>query len=198
MLSKVKSLYRKLFGRKPKHKANLVFAFTDHAGNHYYKYHDDTLMPVGRIAIIQKFITEATRGLTKDELYRLLDIADNHIASGLTNPKNAAKVSAIIHEIRLREELINNEVVYLNYLASIYIRYDEDPNEFNIDIQKEKVEAFRKASRVTDEKSSFFFHLPEYAELCKSLNITTGNWSDVTRLSEMMDKRKRKAEEILK
>lgn len=181
--------------RKPRLKEGLEFCFKDLDGYSYYKFPDETLLPLARIAVIQNFILEATRGMTKDELYKLLDMIDAHVHKGLHDPRNAAKVAGVVHEIRLREQMINNEDLYYNYLAACYIREDEKVEVYNLQCQKEKVQAFKKGATRID---SFFFHLPELKKLCELLNISTGSWTELMKLSMTGQLRKERAIDILK
>ena len=116
-------------------KDRLKFAFTDNNSpkgkRNYYQFTDLTQIPVERIAKIHQLTVEISRGLTNDELGRLLDLADVHIHKGLSNPENAAKVAAIMYEMRLRRNQVMPIEVYYGYLAACYIREDEDPMRFN-------------------------------------------------------------------
>lgn len=179
----------------PALKANLVFCFKDHKGKSYYKFPNDSVTPMERMGYIQDFITEATRGMTKVEMDRLLHIAETAIHNGLSSPRNTAVIGAVIHEMRLRENMINDVNLYYNYLAACYIREDENPYKFNQQAQQEKVKAFEYAQT---QENSFFFQLPELKKLLELLNISTGKWSDVIELSTLMQKRKIKGETYLK
>lgn len=183
----------------PPIKENLSFIFEDTSAQpgkrFYYKFTDLTLMPIDRIALIYKLNIEATRGLTTSELHNLLDIAEKHIHEGLKNPSNAAKVTGVLHEIKIRESMISDLEVYYGMFAASYIREDEDPMVFNHQAQLEKVQAFKSAAQTPN---SFFFALEEYNELCKRLNILTNDWQSVIEASGLVENRKRASEELLK
>lgn len=180
-------------------KDRLKFAFTDQNSpkgkRNYYQFTDLTQVPVERIAKIHQLTVEISRGLTNDELGRLLDLADVHIHKGLSNPENAAKVAAIMYEMRLRRNQVMPIEVYYGYLAACYIREDEDPMRFNLQAQQEKAEAFKNASTDND---SFFFALPEYKQLCAQLNILTEGWELAINASMQAQERNLQAESILK
>lgn len=186
-----------LFRKKPQApiKDSLIFAFKDLDGRSYYKFQDETKLPIERMAMVQKFMIEMTRGMSSKELDNLLGIAEKHIHSGLKDPRNASKVAGVIHEIRLRETMISHVDLCYSYLAACYIREDEEPTIYNQQAQIEKIEAFKKGANKID---SFFFALPEYKELCKLLNISTGNWKDVTLYSTELNQRTQKVIELLK
>lgn len=190
----------KLFKREePPIRENLKYAFTDPKGRkgkrHYYQFESFDRIPIERIAKIQTLNLEITKAITKDEMNNLLDLADGAIHKGLSNPKEAARVTAILNEMRLRNTQIASLEVYYGYLAACYIREDENPMRFNVQAQKEKAEAFKGAA---NDYNSFFFALPEYKRLCELLNILTIDWQMVIDVSQSQQTRNQQALNILK
>lgn len=190
----------KLFKRKSAPiRENLKYAFTDPKGPKgkriYYQFESMDRIPVERIAIVHRLMTEITRGITQEEMNKLLDLADDAVHKGLSNPKQAARATAILNELRLRNGQIMAVEVYYGYLAACYIREDENPMKFNVQAQVEKTEAFKGAA---SDYNSFFFALPEYKQLCKLLNILASDWQMVIDVSVNQQTRNQQALNILK
>ena len=67
--------------------------------------------------------------------------------------------------------VIHDELFY-NIIAIQLIRHDENPTEFNNDIQMEKVEAFKQLDKKDD---TFFLAIQEYLSQLGLQNITKDN-----------------------
>lgn len=175
-------------------KDNLVFCFKDHNGKSYYKWNDQSTLPMSRMSEMVQFTMELAAGLDDRELNRLLDISDQMIMEAVKDPKRYTNVSAVNHEIRLRKKSISNTNLYYNLFAVNYIREDEDPLVYNLQAQKEKVKAFREGA---ETGAPFFFALPELTELCRRYKVLTENWNDIEKLSEQAKQRNEQALQII-
>lgn len=181
--------------KKPPIKENLLFAFKDLDGKNYYRFNDPADISMERTAAMLRFDIELIKGITDSELEELLAISDAHLFNAAKDKTALVKAAGVNHEIRLRKKQISNVNIYYNLFAVNYIREDEKPDTYNIQCQKEKVEAFRKGST---QQGSFFFALPELKTLCKRLNILTENWDDIMIQSDMAQERNQEAIRILK
>lgn len=180
--------------KKPKVKDGLVFAFS-HGGYDYYQYPEHLGMPLFRLSKLSEYNIWISRGLTKKNLLDLMDTADKLLFEGLSTGKNAAKLGAIITEIRDRENKAVPVEVWYNYLACSYIRDDEKEDKFNEQIQQEKASVFKAAS---NEANSFFFLLPELKALTTHSNILPIAWQSICRESMLQQGRLKEVISLLK
>ena len=157
---------------KPVTHQNLEYAFTDTQGKKYYRFPQSVSMPVERYGHLTKFITLMSARLTPDNMDRLLDKALSIIQEGIGKDKNAAKVAALIYELKDRDKWIVPAQLVYDILAVQYIREDELPDTFSNEIHKEKVSTFMNDI----SKSSFFFHLPELKKLTNSTLMSQEEW----------------------
>lgn len=167
--------FRKKQPSTPKPKDQLVFAFKT-GGKNYYQFTEGMAIPLSRLSQIQEFSIIISRGLTNAQIDLLTDRMDELLTDGLTKNRNAAKIGALVNEIRNRKNTVVLPELYLNYLACYYIREDESIELYNAQIQQEKVDAFRVAA---NDENSFFFRLTEYSRLIELLSSSIKNWSDI-------------------
>lgn len=124
-----------------------------------------------------------------------MDIADKILYEGLGTGKNAAKMGAIITEVRDREKRSVPVDVWYNYLACCYVREDESEKSFNEQIQSEKAATFKAAA---NDANSFFFLLPELRVLTKLSNILPTAWQSICRESMINQNRHKELIKMLK
>lgn len=165
----------------------LEYAFTDSDGRKYYRFPANLSMPVSRFNELQKFMIWMARKLDGNELDVMVDALEKTLEQGLMNVDkktgriNAAKIGAIIHEIRSRDQrALNTELIY-NILAVQYVREDERPNVYSPSIQLQKVEQF-KIDAANEHR--FFFLMPELKKLFNLLTITDDEWIELCRTYE--------------
>lgn len=195
---------RRFFNRRKKtwQAQKLTFAFHDLSGTPYLRFENQDLLSIERLGKLKEYYTWLIRGLTNTELEELIQQANQGVVMAMKNLDNKNIVSKALAntisthaEIQMRSEKISNTELYYNLLAVQYIREDEDPLVFSETIQKEKVIAFKEASGKID---SFFFALPEYANLCKLLNITANEWKEFQERSQMVVQRNQDVKDMLK
>lgn len=194
-------LFNRFKRKKTWQAQKLTFAFTDLDGNNYYRFENQDIISKDRLGKLKEYYTWLIRGLDNKELDELLYGVREGIVNAMKNVDNPKLVSkylansiAYTAEIQMRSEKISNVELYYNLLAVQYIRHDEDPLIFSEAIQQEKVIAFKKGAGQLD---SFFFALPEYANLCKLLNITANEWTVFQELSAMVQNRNQSVKTLL-
>ncbi len=158
----------------PMQLADLEYAFTTTNGTRYYRFPNGIQLPMERYAKLQQYMVWISSALDGTELGSLLDLADKAIVKGLEDTKEAARVAAIIGQIRDRNNKIHHIELMYNYLAVQFVREDEAPTVFNNQIQMEKVMEFREDA---ETQNQFFFLLPEYKKLIDLLNMSEGEWT---------------------
>ena len=147
-------LLRKLFPRrlyrffnkwnkKAETKLNLVNVFT-HGGYNYYRFPKETNMPLERFSMSMSLLERLSSGLSGTELEMILTEMEKDISLGLSNPRNAARVTTYIHVLRERQSTIIHRDILLNIAATWLIRDDENPSIINPDIHQKKLEAFEE------------------------------------------------------
>lgn len=147
-------------------KDNLMFSFNDLNGNAYYSFPKEVELPIIRLGKLQEYYTWLSAGITGDELEKMVDECDKALSNGLKDGKGIAKIGFFLNEIKDRKNMCIHPELYYNMLAVQLIRHDEKVNDFNNDIQMQKVEAFKEMDKHSD---SFFLHTQQ---LLKALNLS--------------------------
>lgn len=159
---------------KPVTHANLEYFFTDSSDKllKWYRYPKNMAMPVDRLGMLLKFTQYLAKGLSPEEDESLDQIIEDAIENGLKNPKakSAAIISTVLTEKKKRRKLCFHTELFYNYLAVQLVREDENPLEYDNEIQMQKVEQLKKEK--PDEGMMFFFRQPELEKLKSLLQIT--------------------------
>lgn len=173
--------------------SEMEYRLTDKEGRKYFGFPQNVNMPVNRMVKMQEFLGLMAAGLSAKSLNNLLDHAEEAIADGLTNPKNAARAAAIIGEIRRRQEWIVPFELILNYLSVLLVREDESIDVVNDAIQADKVTHFR--DNIKDY--SFFFQSPELKRLMDSLNMSKEKFNEFLVSSQKIENYEKESLKIL-
>jgi hypothetical protein len=150
-------------------KDNMVLNFHDLDGNAYYSFPKDVSLPIVRLGKLQEYYTWLSAGVTGEELERMVDIADKALTNGLKDQKGMAKIGFILSELKDRKNMVLHPELYYNIIACQLIRHDEKVNEFNNEIQMQKVEAFKLLDK---ENDSFFLATQQLFPQLDLLSIT--------------------------
>ncbi len=129
---------------KPVGFSDLKLAFTDLNGKKYYQPQQGWNIPIERLGKLQEFTMWMSAAISPEELDKLIDAADRLLTDGLKTGKNAAKIGAILSQIKERRKMcIHTELLY-NYAACSLIREDEVVDKYDNDIQMQKVIQFKE------------------------------------------------------
>lgn len=151
-------------------------AFVTHEGIQYYRFPKHLSMPLERIGKVQSYISWMARGLSPAEQDRILDTMEKVLVDGLTKNKGAAKIGALIEEMRDRKNMtVHTELIY-NFLAIQYIRQDENPEVINHDMHSLKIQEMKDEVE-KHGNTGFFFAIPELKPLLKHLDISEEGWN---------------------
>lgn len=160
---------------KPQTHQKLEFGFTDSNGTNYNKFPVEAAIPVERWGKLNEYMMWMSAGLTSGELDKLLNVAEEAIAEGLKkDTRNIAKISTVINQIRERKNMIIHTELFYNYVAVQLIREDENPNEFNNEIQMQKVEQFKK--EVAQGNCYDFFFKLGLSKLNALMDMSKNEW----------------------
>jgi len=162
--------------------------FVDLDGKQYYSY-TGMAMPISRISKAEDFKIWANNGLTQPTLLALIKQGDEAINKALLKDKDFAKQMAklytIHNEIKDRANyVIHSELIY-NAIAIQYVREDEDPTDYNNEIQLQKVLAFKELDEKNDY--AFFLNQPQLKTLMDSLNMSREKWVELVKNSFQKD-----------
>ncbi len=163
---------------------DMKFAFADLDGYKYYVFPHDQAIPIERLGKMQQFLMWIGAGMSSDQINRACEVMDKLLSEGLQKGRNAAKIGAVVEEIRMRQNGIAPIDLFYNYLAVQYVREDENPKTYNQDIQAQKVESFKRGAETAD---SFFFQPPLLTSLSKLLREPSENWDSILRESKMQE-----------
>lgn len=159
---------------KPVTHKDLEYAFTDHEGKRYFRFPDALNLPLERYNKQAEYLQWMSARLTAENLTLLVDKALELIEKGIKQGKGASAVAAILYQIKSRQEKIIPHEIILNYMAVQYVREDENPVQFNNELHKQKVVAFKKDVELTN---TFFLTLPEWRKFIKSTSISKEEWA---------------------
>lgn len=123
---------------------NMNKAFVDSNADIYYLPKSDFDYGLRRSKEIQKRLSRINSGLSDDELNKFIEALENALNGG-RNPK-LADIAFLIGEIKARQEIWIHEDLWFDILALKYIREDENPAVFDMEIHKQKVAQFQKDS----------------------------------------------------
>lgn len=165
--------YNKELRSKPKFE-EMVPAFTDDEGRNYYRFDKELAIPFERNAQVTTFMTYMGLGLSGDEFKILIDTMLESIHKGLTDPKEAAKVSTIALQMEQRIQRTVPVDLLINLLSVQLVREDESISTFNQAIHDEKCQYFKDHI----EDYEFFFAQKELQQLIDGMNISKENWSE--------------------
>jgi len=160
---------------KPVGFEQLELSFLDSNSKKFYKFTDKMALPLERWAHLNKYLALYERGLSGEALDELLDAMEQAIEDGITNPKkkSAAKIGAIIHQMRWRKGMIVPIELLYNILAVQLVREDENIEAFDNEMQMKKVEQLK----LEVEKFGCGFFLP-FKELKKLYDFSTMSGSE--------------------
>ena len=160
---------------KPVGFEQLELSFLDSNSKKFYKFTDKMALPLERWAHLNKYLALYERGLSGEALDELLDAMEQAIEDGITNPKkkSAAKIGAIIHQMRWRKGMIVPTELLYNILAVQLVREDENIEAFDNEMQMKKVEQLK----IEVEKFGCGFFLP-FKELKKLYDFSTMSGSE--------------------
>lgn len=176
---------------KPTTHTKLEYAFTDQSGKKYYRFPEGVSLSIERYGHLTKYITLLSARLTPENMDKILDKMLEIIQAGIGKDKNAAKVAALVYELKDRDKWIVPAQLVYDILAVQYIREDENPSKFDNQIHKEKVSTF-----IDDiSKSEFFFQLPELKKLISSTLMSHEDWEKYCQESGLQNQ---KIESILR
>ena len=169
---------------KPTKLSQLIYAFTDSTGNKYYHFPEHISLPLDRFGKMMEFLTLISSRLTLENLGLLCDKALEIIQDGIGKEKNAAKVAALIYQLKERKDwLVPHQLVY-DVLCLQYIREDELPDTFSNEIHMQKVDCFMNEIC----HNSFFLQMPELKKLLNSTIMSESEWTEYCRKSMEEDK----------
>ena len=157
-------------------KDNLVLAFQDLDGNGYYKFPKGIEMPLSRLAKVQEYLMWMSRGVSKEEYHRALDIAEQAMNNGIKDVKGMAKIGFVLAELKERSNMVIHDELFYNVIAAQLVRQDESVTEFNNEIHMQKVAAFKELDRLND---TFFLNIQEYLEAFNLSNISKNEFDNL-------------------
>lgn len=164
-------------------KENLTFAFNDLEGNGYYKFDKELDLPISRLAKMQEYLVWLSKGISKEEYIRAIDIAEGCLTDGLKNAKGVAKIGFVLHELKDRCNLVVHDELFYNILAVQFIRHDENVSEFNNNIHLEKVDMFKEMDSQDD---TFFLNIQQYLDVFGLSNITKPHLQELLKESRTL------------
>lgn len=134
---------------RPKEFAGMDMAFSGPDGRAYYTWMDSGEMTPIREKQIEMYLSLADARISAKELTMLCDMLDeaNMEAMKATGAKEKSKahsrIAFLSREIRERPDLLPEDVYY-GMAAVFAVREDEDPRAFDVVVQGQKIDLFKK------------------------------------------------------
>lgn len=161
-------------------KEDLDPSIIDDQGRMYYEFPGDAMnLPVARLMKQKEYMEWLSAGINQNNLHMLLTATQEHLVEALkvTQDKKKfakamAKVNALISQIDQRREQIIPLDLFINMLAVMLVREDEDPAKFQETIHQEKCDYFMQ--HIDDY--GFFFRTAAFVKLSKQLSLSKAAW----------------------
>lgn len=183
---------------------SLELAFQDTNGKRYYRIPAVMALPLERFGKAQEFIMWMSAGMSATELRGLISVVKeslgNLVADMVSKEKKhdaLVKAGAAVNEMEMRADLVIHTELLYNFVAVHYIREDEPIDRYVESIQQEKVDAFKEMVS-QGGAYGFFSHLPELANINKSMNLSPEEWEQYFHASLKEQQRLKKVIEYLK
>lgn len=160
--------------RKPLTHSSLSYAFVDKDGKKYYRFPKDVALAGKRFAQMQDYMSWMSAGMGADEFDMFMDAIDKVLLDGLGKHANVVALGAIIAEMKKRRKMVIHSELLYNFMAVQLVREDESPEEFDNDIQLQKVAAFKELTKTGS--TYFFFHSQELKKLSTLFNMSESEW----------------------
>ena len=159
------------------YKEHMEYAFTDSNGKRYFYYPDIKKPPLPlfeKLNELQAQLQARTPGPDLDGWLKALETLLNSDSS-----KNTIRTEAgyLVGMMKERRTLLFEPTILLEITALLYIREDEDPSTYNVELHKEKVQQIIKDSKEGELLYGFFQHAG-LSRYIPSQVITADNWSE--------------------
>lgn len=198
MLRLVYKLFRKEFNKliaesqsRPKGFKSMIPIFIDSEGRQYYKFANFSELPLERLGKLNTFLMWMSTGLgvfTVNNKKQVLELdlilaeMESALQEGLKKTNVAARIGAMIEEIKDRKNMVIHSELLYNLLAVQWVREDESPDLYDSQIQLDKVNTFKK--EVSKSNSYFFFAKAKLSELLPYLEMSEEKWNEYWQKSE--------------
>lgn len=169
---------------KPVDKGRLEQAFIDSNGLPYFKFTNDMDIPVLRKGQLNRLEQELYSCISDEELKGFIQVMEDGLnetdKQGHMKP-NIGIIGKMITEIKNRKQLLLHPDLMFGIVAACYIREDENPAEFDLEIQEQKVAQFKKDSvgGLYD-----FFYSSGINELIPFLDITEEKFEEYLEIAQ--------------
>lgn len=168
-------LFRKRFNKfiyhdqrlKPKDFELLDYKFTDSNGMRYYRYREEFKIPLSRKGEIEDLMIELKNCMTNDEMGKFIEGMKKALNDG-----DLTMIGFLLTEIEDRRNWLARSEILWHLAAAITIREDEDPAEFDEEIQRQKIAQFQKDHALHD-----FFVTSGLIEFVPYLNKSEVDWN---------------------
>ncbi len=136
MFESIKNVFKKR-PRLAKHPdfSKMEYNYTDSRGMRYYSYLNDYDIPIKRYGQFKRFLMELANGMSRDEV--TLFIAAMKAGVNKT-PPDIAQIGFLLNEMELRNDTLFHEEIMFNMVATLYIREDQHPGEWDEETEQEK------------------------------------------------------------
>ncbi len=138
MFESIKNVFKKR-PRLAKHPdfSKMEYKFTDSHGRRYYSYLNDLDIPIKRFGQFKRFLMELANGMSRDEVTLFIDA----MKSGLNKtPPDIAQIGFLLNEMELRNDMLFHEEIMFNMVATLYIREDQHPGEWDEETEQVKAQ----------------------------------------------------------
>lgn len=167
-----REVYRYAFGLQnaERWQAQCEVAFIDSDGRRYFRYKDEFKIPLDRLHKLERYLKEHAMCINTTELDKWIDACEG-IVNHPDNNKLRSRIGHMLGILRDRKTILVDVEMLLYIAATMYIREDENPEEVDSVVEKEKVEQFKKDREDGSSLHGFFIEagLSEYFPL---LNCT--------------------------
>lgn len=154
MIKLLYNLFKKQFNRlafseqipKKEKFAGYKFSFIDSEGVRYYEPIDLLNSGIKRRGKLHEHLTEYASQLTGEEITKMADAIDLSINDKIHKGEapDYAGITLITREMRTRRENLIGTTIIFDIVCLYYIREDEEPDVYDIEIHNQKLEQLKK------------------------------------------------------
>lgn len=120
--------------------------FIDSNGMRYFEFIDLDDMPIPRFDEMQITLQELGNRISNSDLDQFVDVCQS-IINQEKGKNKISDISAMLSALKSRRQVLYDPYLMFKMCACLYIREDQDPSVWDEDLEKNKIEQFKKDSR---------------------------------------------------
>ncbi len=159
------------------YKENMEYAFTDSKGKRYFYFPDIKKLPLPLFEKLNELQTQLDARIPGPDLDKWVAAIEALVNSDASSKKIRTEIGYWIGVLKERRQLLFEPTILMEIAGLLYIREDENPAVYTVEIHKEKVAQFLADSKEGELLYDFFQHAG-LSRYIPSQSITRENWKE--------------------